>query len=684
VGRGAGRTARGLGFIGLIGGLGILFGSGFSLATAAPAVPNEQVVVRLSSPVVHAASVLGGLPGSTPHGLPADRYTLSVPEGEVPGVLAHLRMSSDVSYAEVPQEVHAAAITPDDPCFLEACPALNPQPFDESGATVTASQPNLAAVDAPDAWAYTTGSPSVKVAVLDTGAELAAPDLVGQVSGGPDVCEQAGEAGCGTSPTVTGDQNGHGSHVAGIVAAKTDNGVGIASLGWNTHVDDIQVLNNQGDGNTADVSTGIYDAVAAGDRVINLSLSNDSCAANQNDCGPDPDEEAAVEYAIAHNVVVVAAAGNDGQQGNGPTFPGSYPGVLSVAAENNAGAIEPFSESGGAANIAAPGVDVLSTWNNGGYAVLTGTSMAAPHVAAAAALLIAAHPNLTSPQVACLLLTTAKPITGGAGIAGGDLDAGAALAAAGSGGVNLPGYDIVGASGLVTSFCTAPNAGSISTHLNKPIVGITNTPDDGGYWLVAADGGLFTFGDARFFGSTGSLVLNKPIVGMARTPDGGGYWLVASDGGVFSFGDARFFGSTGGIRLNQPIVGMAATPDGGGYWLVASDGGVFSFGDARFFGSMGATRLNKPIVGMAGTPSGKGYWLVASDGGIFSFGDSQFFGSTGNIALAKPVVGMARTSDGHGYWMVASDGGIFTFGDAKFFGSAASSIEPAPVVGMST
>jgi hypothetical protein len=72
---------------------------------------------------------------------------------------------------------------------------------------------------------------------------------------------------------------------------------------------------------------------------------------------------------------------------------------------------------------------------------------------------------------------------------------------------------------------------------------------------------------------------------MAATPDGHGYWLVASDGGVFSFGDARFHGSTGGIVLNQPVVGMAAAAGGNGYWLVASDGGLFSFGDARFFGS---------------------------------------------------------------------------------------------------
>ncbi len=122
------------------------------------------------------------------------------------------------------------------------------------------------------------------------------------------------------------------------------------------------------------------------------------------------------------------------------------------------------------------------------------------------------------------------------------------------------------------------------------------TPDGGGYWLVASDGGIFTFGDASFYGSTGAMRLNQPIVGMAATPDGGGYWLVASDGGIFTFGDASFYGSTGAMRLNQPIVGMAATPDGGGYWLVATDGGIFTFGDAHFYGSMGAVRLNKPVV----------------------------------------------------------------------------------------
>jgi len=120
----------------------------------------------------------------------------------------------------------------------------------------------------------------------------------------------------------------------------------------------------------------------------------------------------------------------------------------------------------------------------------------------------------------------------------------------------------------------------------------------GGYTEVASDGGIFTFGDAGFFGSEGGSHLNAPIVGIASTPSGNGYWEVASDGGIFTFGDAGYFGSEGGSHLNAPIVGIAATPSGNGYWEVASDGGIFTFGDAGFFGSEGGSHLNAPIVGI--------------------------------------------------------------------------------------
>ena len=117
---------------------------------------------------------------------------------------------------------------------------------------------------------------------------------------------------------------------------------------------------------------------------------------------------------------------------------------------------------------------------------------------------------------------------------------------------------------------------------------------------MASDGGIFAFGDATFFGSTGAITLNKPIVGMAATPTGQGYWLVASDGGIFAFGDAKFFGSTGAIKLNKPIVGMAADADGPG--LLA--GGVRRRHlrlrrRRRSSARPGAIKLNQPIVGMA-------------------------------------------------------------------------------------
>jgi hypothetical protein len=244
--------------------------------------------------------------------------------------------------------------------------------------------------------------------------------------------------------------------------------------------------------------------------------------------------------------------------------------------------------------------------------------------------------------------------------------------------------DNIPVSGSVTIDFVAPPAATANSGapLNKPVVGMAVTPDGGGYWLVAADGGVFRYGDAGFYGSDGGTSLNAPVVGMAVTPDGKGYWLAASDGGVFSFGDAAFHGSAGGLHLNQPIVGIASTPDGGGYWLVASDGGIFAYGDAAFYGSTGDIHLNQPIVGMTDTADGLGYWLVAADGGIFTFGDAGFYGSTGNIHLNQPIVGMAASHDGLGYWLVAADGGVFNGGDAPFEGSTGGIHLNSPIVGM--
>jgi uncharacterized repeat protein (TIGR03803 family) len=190
---------------------------------------------------------------------------------------------------------------------------------------------------------------------------------------------------------------------------------------------------------------------------------------------------------------------------------------------------------------------------------------------------------------------------------------------------------------IIYKFCTADTGCPVGAH---PTAGLTAFQGEL-YGTTSYNGEGYACGCGTIF------KLSYPPVEATPPPPattlGNGYWQVASDGGIFSFGDAAFFGSTGGKRLNQPIVGMAATPDGKGYWQVASDGGVFSFGDAAFFGSIGGKRLNQPIVGMSVTPDGKGYWLVASDGGIFAFGDAAFFGSTGGKRLNQPIVGMSVT-----------------------------------------
>jgi len=176
-------------------------------------------------------------------------------------------------------------------------------------------------------------------------------------------------------------------------------------------------------------------------------------------------------------------------------------------------------------------------------------------------------------------------------------------------------------------------------------IGIVATPDGKGYWVLEEGlsglGSVQSFGDAVNYGDEITIAHasghDGAPVAMAATHDGNGYWIVDSDGGVFSFGDAAFYGSMGGKPLNKPVVGMAATADGKGYWLAAADGGVFSFGDAAFGGSMANTVLAKPVIGIAANSRGTGYWLAATDGGVFALGGAPFLGSLGGQRINRPV-----------------------------------------------
>jgi hypothetical protein len=222
------------------------------------------------------------------------------------------------------------------------------------------------------------------------------------------------------------------------------------------------------------------------------------------------------------------------------------------------------------------------------------------------------------------------------------------------------GFLIASSAGAVSALGGAVAYGSplaSGLRLVRPITGIASTSSGHGYRLVGADGGVFNYGDAGYFGSLpGNQVAVDDIVGIMPTLDGAGYWLVGSDGGVFSFGDARFFGSLPGQGIHvHDVIGGSPTPDGAGYWLVGYDGGVFSFGDARFFGSAGDLPLQSPIVAMVPTPDGAGYWLVGSDGGVFTYGGARFYGSLGGAALSQPEIGLIP-SQGGGYELVNRSG----------------------------
>ncbi len=220
-----------------------------------------------------------------------------------------------------------------------------------------------------------------------------------------------------------------------------------------------------------------------------------------------------------------------------------------------------------------------------------------------------------------------------------------------------------------------------STGTTTLVVNDPPPPPTHGYWLVGSDGGIFTFGSAQFYGSTGSLRLQRPVVGIVPTADRGGYWLDASDGGVFAFGDSGFYGSIPGLglhpadsglpnSLNAPIVGMVPSADGHGYFMVASDGGVFAFGDARFAGSCpGIGGCSGAAVAVMPDASGNGYWLVTQSGHVYTFGDAPYYGAPG--PRSAPVTSAVRTPDGRGYWILFADGTIDAYGDAGNFGSPA-------------
>src|SRR5262245_11232085 len=222
---------------------------------------------------------------------------------------------------------------------------------------------------------------------------------------------------------------------------------------------------------------------------------------------------------------------------------------------------------------------------------------------------------------------------------------------------------------MIYTFGDAAFQGSaLQLSLVAPTVALAPAAGSSGYWLVARDGGVFSFG-VPFLGAVTQRAKDIEAVGIAATPSGRGYWVASRDARVFAFGDALNLHPHGTPPRPGQIIAIAAMPSGGGYWLLAANGRVFAFGRATLYGSVAGKRLNAPVVGIAATPSGRGYWLVAADGGVFTFGDAHFAGSLAGRPHDR-VSGIASGMTAHGYWVVARDCGVFSFGDAPFLGSA--------------
>ncbi|MCA1841971.1 MAG: S8 family serine peptidase [Actinobacteria bacterium] len=381
-----------------------------------------------------------------------------------------------------------------------------------------------------------------------------------------------------------------------------------------------------------------------------------------------------------------------------------------------------FSNTGSYVTLTAPGTSILGPCPVGAeacsgspspYARLSGTSMAAPFVSAAAALLKAARPEASVAQIRAWLTSTANDAGApgrddefGAGIVdprraltaasgapvgpiavdasdpssetSGSTLAPVATGASGAGG----GYWMVSADGVVYGFGDARPLGNAPVG-SASAVDLEPTRSGAGYWVVDDTGRVFAFGDAVSRGNVtrSRLAPGERITSLSGTPSGAGYWIFTSRGRVLAFGDALFLGDISARTLNGAVLDSVPTPSGAGYYLVASDGGIFAFGDARFAGSMGGRRLNAPVESLVPDPDGSGYWLVAADGGIFAFG-AGFEGSMGGRRLNRPITGMVAY--GSGYLMVAEDGGVFAFSDRPFAGSLAGRPPVRPIAAVAS
>jgi hypothetical protein len=286
-----------------------------------------------------------------------------------------------IEYTEYNRYLHATEFNPNDPQYPSQWALSNSGDHD---------------IDANQAWQIQKGNSNILIAVIDTGVLYTHPDLKGariRTDIDYDFSNNDNDA---------IDDNGHGTHVAGIIGANTNNGQGIAGVCMNCSILPVKVLDKTGSGSADNVAKGIVYAADKGARVINMSLGISP------ECGCSKTIAKAINYAFNKGVLLIAAAGNDGKSKIG--YPASSPRVMAVGATDSLDRRTSWSNYGNGLDVVAPGNNILSTYLENSYKQLSGTSMATPHVVGIAGLVISGHPQYKNTQVWWVLRQSADDL----------------------------------------------------------------------------------------------------------------------------------------------------------------------------------------------------------------------------------------------------------------------------------